>query len=553
MLAQLRLISGMVLAVYILSHFSNHAVGIISLELQGYVAPILTHPWNRSWLLGLLLGALIIHPLLALAALQRRRHMLLPTWQRLQIWLGLLIPLLLTSHLVKALMFTHKFNVDVSYPLVQFSLWMVSSSDGLVQIALFFVTWIHGCIGVWSWAHLQSWYAAWHKTMTAFAWSLPALALSGYISSGMQVSREVAVNPDWSDKVMKTAGITMDMVPEVMAMVTIVWWVQATFIVLTLLIPLARQHLLHMNQLGAKLFFADLHKLPIRKGATALETLQEARIDHPSLCGGSGRCSTCRIRVGKGAEELEPPTEKEQHVLERIKAPKDVRLACQITPKQDLKAWPLLTPCVDQPEVLSGVDSRHGRELVVAVLFADLRGFTKFSEKRLPFDVLFVLNRYFRFMGSAIEQEGGRLDKFIGDGIMALFGLDGKDRQGCKNALHAAKAMGRELEVLNSSLAEELDSPLKIGIGIHVGNVIVGEMGHGSARQFTAIGDTVNTASRLESLTKEHGAQLVVSEAVAERAGVVLDEYPLHELTIRGRNDPLPARVVVSLHELLLE
>jgi adenylate cyclase len=136
---------------------------------------------------------------------------------------------------------------------------------------------------------------------------------------------------------------------------------------------------------------------------------------------------------------------------------------------------------------------------------------------------------------------------------MALFGLDGNAKQGCKNALQAAKAMGSELEKLNDSLIDELDSPLRIGIGIHVGEVIVGEMGHGHARQLTAIGDTVNTASRLEGLTKEHKAQLVVSEAVSQLAGVALEEYPQQALTIRGRLDPLPARVVVNVHELLIE
>ncbi|MBF0446509.1 MAG: adenylate/guanylate cyclase domain-containing protein, partial [Magnetococcales bacterium] len=453
----------------------------------------------------------------------------------------------------KALMYTHQFNVDTSYPLVQLTLWVVSLGDGAAQIALFIVIWIHGCIGVWSWAHLQPWYAKWHKSLTAFAWSFPALALAGHVSSGMQIIREVNRNPDIPGEVMQKYGFTMDMVPSVMEIVTISQFSIFAIIIITLMFPMVRHFMLRLQQSGAQLIFADKQKLRIDKGATVLEVLQTARIEHPSLCGGMGRCSTCRVRVGKGSEDLQPPSHLEQTVLERINAPDDVRLACQTRPQEDLKIWPLLTTCVDQPDVLSAVNNRHGQELVVAVLFADLRGFTAFSEKRLPFDVLFVLNRYFRFMGTAIEEEGGHLDKFIGDGIMALFGLDGNAQKGCQNALKAAKAMGLELEKLNSSLADELDDPLRIGIGLHVGNVIVGEMGHGSARQLTAIGDTVNSASRLESLTKEHGAQLVVSQDVTDLAGIDMDDYPLMELNIRGRSDPLAARVVVALHELDLE
>jgi adenylate cyclase len=550
---RIRLASGMLLAVYVLSHFLNHMLGTVSIELQQSAAKFLTTPWNRSPLLWVLLTALVLHPLFSMLTLQRRRHLILPAWQRAQIWLGLLIPPLLSPHLIKAFMYTHKFNVDVSYPLVQLSLWVVNLGDGAAQIALFIVTWVHGCIGVWSWAHIKPWYAKWHKSLTAFAWSFPALALAGHVSSGMQIIREVNRNSDLPGEVMLKTGFTMDMEPSVLEMVTISQFSIFTILIVTLMFPMVRHFMLRLQQRGAQLVFADKHKFRINKGATVLEVLQTARIEHPSLCGGLGRCSTCRVRVGKGSENLQPPSALEQKVLERINAPDDVRLACQTRPQEDLKAWPLLTPCADQPDVLTAVDSRHGQELVVAVLFADLRGFTAFSEKRLPFDVLFVLNRYFRFMGTAIEEEGGRLDKFIGDGIMALFGLDGDPQKGCQNALKAAKAMGRELEKLNYSLDDELDDPLRIGIGIHVGNVIVGEMGHGSARQLTAIGDTVNSASRLESLTKEHGAQLVVSQDVTQRAGVDMEDYPLMELNIRGRSDPLAARVVVSLHELVLE
>jgi adenylate cyclase len=185
-------------------------------------------------------------------------------------------------------------------------------------------------------------------------------------------------------------------------------------------------------------------------------------------------------------------------------------------------------------------------------LFADLRDFTRFSEQKLPYDVVFVLNRYFANMGAAVEGAGGHLDKFIGDGVMALFGIDRTLPEGCRQALEAARNMGRNLADLNRTLAADLPAPLRIGIGIHAGPAIIGEMGYGSAVNITAIGDSVNTASRLETMTKEYGAQLVVSEEVASQASVDLSRYPSHDIAVRGRKEAVKVRVVADVSGLPL-
>ena len=184
------------------------------------------------------------------------------------------------------------------------------------------------------------------------------------------------------------------------------------------------------------------------------------------------------------------------------------------------------------------------------MLFADLRGFTSFSEGRLPYDTVFVLNRYFAVMGAAIEGAGGRVDKFIGDGIMALFGLSMAPEPAARAALAAARRMAEALDRLNLELKVELDEPLRMGIGLHLGQAIVGEMGHGRAVSLTAIGDTVNVASRLEMLTKELGCQLIVSDRLARRAGIDLAAFPLHEVDLRGRAGRLAVRLVADAREL---
>jgi adenylate cyclase len=227
-----------------------------------------------------------------------------------------------------------------------------------------------------------------------------------------------------------------------------------------------------------------------------------------------------------------------------------VRLACQLRPTKDLEVAPLLPPTASPKEALRRPSYVAGMEKEIVILFADLRGFTKLSEHKLPFDVVFLLNRYFTEMGRAIEDAGGRVDKFIGDGIMALFGIDTTPEAGARTALAAAKRMGESLAALNRTMSDELSEPLRIGLGIHLGPAIVGEMGYARAVNVTAIGDAVNIASRLETLTKEYSAELVVSEAVERAAGVDLSRFAAHEIEVRGRTGTLPVRVVPHLADL---
>jgi adenylate cyclase len=133
---------------------------------------------------------------------------------------------------------------------------------------------------------------------------------------------------------------------------------------------------------------------------------------------------------------------------------------------------------------------------------------------------------------------------------MALFGLETSPEVACQRALAGAQAMAEALQILNDRLSDELPSPLRMGIGLHVGPVILGEMGHGEATTLTAIGDTVNVASRLEALTKDYGVELVVSADVADQAGIDLTRFEGREVEIRGRRRPLRIQLVASARDL---
>ena len=172
-------------------------------------------------------------------------------------------------------------------------------------------------------------------------------------------------------------------------------------------------------------------------------------------------------------------------------------------------------------------------------MFTDLRAFTKMSEKKLPYDVVFILNQYFKLMGEIIENHGGYLDKFIGDGTMALFGIEEGPKEGSRNAIMAASQMNVELKKLNERLIHDLPFPLKMGIGIHSGDVIFGKMGYKHAKNLTAVGDAVNTASRLESLTKEFKCQLIISKYTYELSDYQFNTIEEDSVKIIGRDEML--------------
>lgn len=164
-------------------------------------------------------------------------------------------------------------------------------------------------------------------------------------------------------------------------------------------------------------------RVTVTPGTSILEASRSAGIPHASVCGGRGRCSTCRVRINEELEACPEPDADEVRVLTRVGAPAGVRLACQLRPTGDVALTPLLPPTARARDAFGQPSYTQGMEGEIAIMFADLRAFTAFAEQKLPYDVVFVLNQYFRAMGGAIEGAGGRLDKFIGDGIMALFGV----------------------------------------------------------------------------------------------------------------------------------
>jgi adenylate cyclase len=413
------------------------------------------------------------------------------------------------------------------------------------QTGFLLVVWIHGCIGLHFYWRLRPWYLGALPWLYGAALVVPALALAG-VGVGVGKVLELREDPErFQAAVRSTNPPTREEIDRIYALSDALKIAGAVLLIGVLG---ARRVRTWAGRRGGevRLTYASGRNVVAQPGLSVLDISRLNGIPHASVCGGRGRCSTCRVRiVGPDAAKLPPPDPAEQRVLSRFGAPANVRLACQLRPPPgEYRVAPLLPAGAQPSDAYSGTKLSLGGERMIAVMFVDLRGFTAFSEKRLPYDVVFILNRYFRAVGQAIEDAGGRVDKFIGDGVMALFGLDVDGAKAARQSLDAARRIGLAIEDFNESLTGEIDQPLRIGIGIHSGPAIVGDLGHGRATSLTAIGDTVNTAARLEAQSKEFTAQLVVSQDLLDLAGVKPDIGERHEVEVRGREERLRVHVI---------
>jgi adenylate cyclase len=214
---------------------------------------------------------------------------------------------------------------------------------------------------------------------------------------------------------------------------------------------------------------------------------------------------------------LPRPSGREAFVLQRVGAAVDpsIRLACQLRPTSDIAFIPIFPPHVGVDFVRNRGRINVGEEKFVVSMFVDMRGSTRLAETRLPFDTLFSINRFLGAASEAVVSAGGRPNQFVGDGLLALFGLDTDRATACKQALRAAALVAANVEYLNHQFAADLKEEIQFGIGIHGGDVVVGDIGFRDHTVFTALGDAVNVAARMQDMTKAINCEVLVSEEVA--------------------------------------
>jgi adenylate cyclase len=544
----LRLASALILLLFVVCHLTAHALLLVSLERAEATLNILMYPWRTSIGTAILGSALLVHYLNALWSIYVRRSLRLSRWELWQLGLGLCIPLLLMLHVTSTRIAESLLGVTSHYSSVLVVQWLLSPWLGALQATAVLTVWIHACLGIHFWLRTKTWYAHWRPLSVGLGLLLPTLALSGYVAAGNQVLRN-ANGPQFVRLSLEESNLTERKRAEIGQIARIG---SATYLALVL-VPFFGRGLrgwLYRRRQRPLMTHSNGRTVPVSPGATVLETLLENGIPHASVCGGRARCTTCRILVTKGLDRLPEPTGRESAALARIGAMPGTRLACQIRPTADISVMPLLAANASAAHgsIRGGLE---GSERLVTVVFVDLRGSAFLAETRLPYDLLYLLNQFFHEMIKALESTSGHYAQFAGDGLMALYGLNAKDPAvGAADALRGAREMLARIAQLNSRLKGDLPQPLRIGIGIHFGDAIVGAMGPPASQIISGIGETVQTCARLERLTEEHDCPVIVSRRAAEMAGFDVKGRELHHAPGEGRAQTVEFYTLKTLADL---
>jgi adenylate cyclase len=533
---RVRLGSGLVLMAYLFTHLVNHAVGLASLEAAEAGRRVFVAFWRSLPITTLFYTALLAHIGLALQAVYQRHTLRMPPLEFLRLVLGFSIPFLLAGHFAGTRLAHELYGQNDLYAQVVSNIWR--GEAGRAQFTLIVVAWAHGCLGLYfAFRHRPVWRAL-QPYFIAVAALLPALAHLGYVA----MARQMAARPQG----IEPPGVAQD---QALALGSIADQLALAMALLLAGMLAARQlrdwHTRRRGGMVTITYPGRVVQVPL--GFSVLEASRLHGIAHLSLCGGRARCSTCRVLVEGPPESLSPMDAGERRTLARIGAGPDTRLACQLRPLGDVGVTPLLAAA--GASLMQLEDLILSAEHEVAILFIDLRRWTTLSERHLPFDLVYVLDRYFTAVGDAVREAGGVPNQFIGDSVMAIFGLQADIATASRQAVAAAAGIERRMDALNLDLQRDFGPghSLDFGIGIHAGTAVVGSVGYRQTRSLSAVGDAVNTASRLQELTKTYSSKLVVSEAVAQEAGLLAAHWPVHEITVRGRAAPLKVYAVSSL------
>jgi adenylate cyclase len=542
---QVRLACGLIMFTYIFSHFFNHALGNISYGLMETWLSFHIWFWRIPVVNATLYAAATTHAGLGLWALYQRRHFRYTFAEITQLVLGLSIPLLIALHFAAArgggLLFGRG---PPNYASILLGYWVARPFMIPVQYVLLTVAWAHGCIGLYFWLRLKPFFKWAAPFLLAVAVLLPPLAMLGVYQGGREVI-QLAKDPQWRAEYINPIPPAQRAVLDDIAL----FYFPTAYLSLIGLVFVARGvRALRERRRGMITVSYPDRQVRVPKGLSVLEASLRFNVPHACVCGGRARCSTCRIRVVSDRGALPRPSGREAFVLTRVGARTDpaIRLACQLRPNADVAVIPILPTNVGADFVRNRRRINIGEERYVVSMFVDMRGSTKLAEARLPFDIVFLINRFLGAASQAVLDAGGEPNQFVGDGMLALFGLGVPPETACRQALGAAASVAANVEYMNHQFVTELPEPIAFGIGIHGGDVIIGDIGFRDHTVFTAVGDAVNVAARLQDMTKALNCTIIVSEEVCKTAGIAADALTRAEVSIRGRDEPMTVRTAAD-------
>jgi adenylate cyclase len=547
---QIRLACGVVLFAYLLSHFLNHALGNISIDALATGLQYHVMFWQFLPVAITFYTAALVHAGLGIWAFYERRQFRWKAIEPLQLVLGLSIPALIIAHIVGVRLGQTLFGHEKLYSQVFYAYWVVWPYKILQMFAVLLIAWIHGCIGLYFWVRMKAFYKRAAPFLLVAAVLVPTLAMLGLFQGGRIVTADSA-SAEWRAGNLAPAQVGTSSEQTVLENVTDYFLVFYFGLIGFVLVARAARTIAERRGGMINLSYGNGRTVRVPKGLSVLEASLRHNVPHASVCGGRARCSTCRIRVIGDSSSLPEPSQREAFVLNRVGATDpSIRLACQLRPERDLSFFQLFMPHLMSGNAPSSQPHRIGQERYLVSMFVDMRGSTKLAENKLPFDTVFIVNRFLGAVSQAVIECGGQPNQFVGDGQLALFGLSTGPQTACVQALRAAAKIAANVDELNRFLSHDLREPIRFGIGIHGGEVIIGDIGYRDHIVFTALGDAVNIAARLQDMTKSLACQAIISEEVRVRAGLPADALPQQQVSIRGRIEPIVVSAVEKVKAL---
>ena len=549
---QLRMITGVVLFAFLISHFLNHAMGNISLDAMEEALNTHHRIWGEKPGKAIFYLAALVHTALGIWMLYERRQFRYGAVEATQLVLGLSIPVLIIAHVADARLAHDLFGNEKYYSQLLAFYTMSRPYMLPLQFLVLIVAWTHGCIGLYFWFRLRPWFRRIAPVLLALAVLLPAAAALG-IFQGTKTARQLYQSEQWRAETLSVKHVGTREHRVSLDRITQGFLIGYAGLLVLVLAARGVRALRERRAGLIRLSYGEGKTVRVPKDLTILEASLLHNVPHASVCGGRARCSTCRIRIIGDCSLLPEPSRREAFVLERVGAGDNpaIRLACQLRPMRDLSFFRIFPPQTSMSLMRSGIPARNGQERYLVSMFVDMRGSTKLAETRLPFDTVFIINRFLAAVSQAVVASGGEPNQFVGDGQLALFGLKTDPATACRQAIMAAGRIAQNIAELNEFLRGDLKEPLRFGIGIHGGEVIIGDIGSPGHIVFTALGDPVNVTARLQDMTKAHNCEVIISDEVRERAGLPDDALPSTEASIRGRNEPMLIRTVTDAATLM--
>jgi adenylate cyclase len=519
----LRLATGLVLFSYVALHLVNHSLGLVSVAFAERGLGLTLGLWHSVPGTTVLYGAACIHLALAFESLYGRRTLRMAPLDLIRVALGLGIPTLLIGHAVGTRVAWEMYRQSPQYSRVVWSLWATDGQGR--QLALLVPGWLHGCFGIHLAFSGRPIYQRLHRLLFAVALLLPVLGGLGFLAMGKELAADLSNRGHLDASLVLPFGAG----PALLSLRETLLVAYFSACAVMFFARTARSWSeLRSNALVSIQYPQRTVRVP--RGWTVLEASRSHHLPHMAMCGGRGRCSTCRVRVTSGLEQCPPVGRAEAATLARIRAQEGVRLACQLRPEGDIRVIPLLSPGHQRTE--EGYPFRTVEQDLVIVC-VDWRNRAALARSMLPQDAVFLAGHFHDTVSLHAREEGGLECDRSANASAFVFGVGIDLTIACRRALSVAHDVEQALSDLTDRWRNEFGVTADFAICVHVGPAAIGDMGSGLSRGLIAAGPAVEAAQSLRMAAATNRTRIVVSVDVLRQCGAhpaVLEGLDLHEM-----------------------